>query len=174
MNQEGTTSSGDARVIEVFRHQMGAINYTVQANLAGIGHDQSLFQPQPAGNCLNWVLGHLLTVQQAAVELLGQEPPIDKARIEHYERASEPLTDPAEALPFEELLEAWNLAVERVDAGLATLDPQRLDDPAPFSPGNDPDETIGSLLSVTCFHQGYHAGQTGLLRRLVGEDNAIT
>lgn len=160
--------------IEVFRHQMGAINYTMQANLAGISHEQSLIQPQPAGNCLNWVLGHLLTVQAAAVELLGQERVIDRALIERYERASEPLEDAAEALPFEDLLAAWSLAAERVDAGLAAFDPRRLDDPAPFSPGNDPDETIGSLLSVTCFHQGYHAGQTGLLRRLVGEDNAIT
>lgn len=160
--------------IEVFRHQMGAINYTLRTNLAGISHEQSLIQPQPAGNCLNWVLGHLLTVQQATVELLGQESVIDEARIKHYERASEPLTDPTEALPFEELLEAWNLATERVDAGLAAFDPGGLGEPAPFSPGNDPDETIGSLLSVICFHQGYHAGQTGLLRRLVGEDNAIT
>lgn len=160
--------------IDVFRQQMGAINLTLQANLVGISHEQSLIQPQPAGNCLNWVLGHLLTVQVAAVELLGQEPVIDKARIERYERGSQPITDPAEALPSDELLAAWSLAAERVDAGLAAFDPQRLDEPAPFSPGNDPDETVGSLLSVICFHQGYHTGQTGLLRRLVGEDNAIT
>lgn len=160
--------------IDVFRQQMGAVNFTLQANLAGISHEQSLIQPQPAGNCLNWVLGHLLTVQVAAVDLLGQEPVIDKARIEHYERGSRPLEDVDDAVPFDDLLAAWNLAAERVDAGLAAFDSQRLDEPAPFSPGNDPEETMGSLLAVICFHQGYHAGQTGLLRRLVGEDNAIT
>ena len=39
--------------------------------------------------------------------------------------------------------------------------------------GNDPDETVGSLLSVVLFHQAYHAGQTAVLRRVAVKDGAI-
>lgn len=36
-------------------------NYmALQRNTAGLSHEDSLVQPQPAGNCLNWVLGHIL------------------------------------------------------------------------------------------------------------------
>jgi uncharacterized damage-inducible protein DinB len=43
----------------------------------------------------------------------------------------------------------------------------------PDSPTGDPDETLGSLLAVALFHQAYHAGQLGILRRIAGESGAI-
>ncbi len=68
---------------------------------------------------------------------------------------------------------AWDEATRRIDAGLAGLAPEALDQPAPHSPGNNPNETVRSLLSVTFFHQAYHAGQTGILRRIAGKEGAI-
>ena len=44
---------------------------------------------------------------------------------------------------------------------------------APFSPTDNPDETIGSLLAGLSFHEAYHAGQIGLLRRIVGKQGAL-
>lgn len=35
------------------------------------------------------------------------------------------------------------------------------------------DETMGSLLAAVLFHQAYHAGQLGILRRIAGESVAI-
>jgi uncharacterized damage-inducible protein DinB len=64
-------------------------------------------------------------------------------------------------------------AAERIDVGLADLTSEALDAPAPASPNNDPDETVRSLLALVSFHQAYHAGQTGLLRRIAGKDGAI-
>jgi hypothetical protein len=54
--------------------------------------------------------------------------------------------------------------------GLAT---KKLDEQAPHSPTNDPKETVRSLLASISFHQAYHAGQTGLLGRVVGKPGAI-
>jgi hypothetical protein len=31
----------------------------------------------------------------------------------------------------------------------------------------------GNCLAIVCFHQGYHAGQTAVLRRITGKDGAI-
>ncbi len=56
---------------------------------------------------------------------------------------------------------------------LASLSDENLAAAAPFSPRNDPDETVGSLLTLIAFHQAYHTGQTGLLRRVAGHDGAI-
>jgi hypothetical protein len=74
---------------------------------------------------------------------------------------------------FQELLAAFGKASERVDAGLAGLAPKKLDEPAPYSPTKNPRETVRSFLANISFHQAYHAGQTGLLRRIVGKPGAI-
>jgi uncharacterized damage-inducible protein DinB len=60
-----------------------------------------------------------------------------------------------------------------VDAGLSTLTAEAMGQPAPFSPSGNPDETVGSLVATVIFHQAYHSGQTGVLRRVSGKKGAI-
>ena len=38
----------------------------------------------------------------------------------------------------------------------------------------DPDDTVGSQLATFVFHECYHVGQTGVLRRVVGKSGVIT
>lgn len=159
--------------IEMLRHQARAIQRVVRLNLEGISHEESLIQPQPAGNCLNWVVGHLVSAYQSVFPLLGQKPGIGEERLKPYARHSSPLKDRAEALPLQELLVAFDQASERFDEGLASLDSKELGELAPHSPTNDPKETVRSLLASISFHQAYHAGQTGLLRRIAGKPGAI-
>ena len=159
--------------VEVFRHQAGMVRAVVQMNLEGVTHEESLLQPGPGGNCLNWVVGHLVNIYNGALPLLGQEPVLEKGAIERYARGSAPLRDPSEAMQLGELTAAWSAACDRVGAGLAGLTPEVLDRPAPFSPTNNPNETVRSLVSTVLFHQTYHAGQLGILRRLAGKPGAI-
>lgn len=159
--------------IENFRSQAQIVDYIVHRNLEDINHQESLRQPQPAGNCLNWVLGHLLFVYQQIFPLLGQDPVMGGGALDRYRRGSAPLVDPAEAVSWIELTAAWKEVARRVDAGLVGLSPETLDSPAPFSPSKNPNETVRSLLVLVFFHQAYHAGQAGLLRRLVGRNGTI-
>lgn len=168
-----TAAPGTAGEIESLRHQARMTHQVVRMNLEGITHEESLRGPEPAGNCLNWVVGHLVAIYGHVLPLLGQEPALDPPEVARYDRGSAPLTDPAEALPLERLLDAWDEASRRFDAGLAGLAPEALDRPAPFSPGNEPDETVRSLLVTVVYHQGYHSGQTGILRRTTGREGAI-
>jgi uncharacterized damage-inducible protein DinB len=160
------------RTIDTFRHQAGMIRAVVGMNLDGITHEESLTTPRPAGNSDNWVLGHILCIYNNFLPLLGQEPVMDREPLKRYDRGSPPL-DPARALPLDELRAGWEAAAERVDAGLAALDPDRLDQRAPFSPSGNPDETVRSLISTVMFHHAYHAGQLGILRRVAGKEGAI-
>lgn len=168
-----TAVSATMAEIEIFRGQARIIDQVLRLNLAEINHEESLIQPRPAGNCMNWVLGHLIFVYQRIFPLLGQEPVIAGNTLDRYRRGSAPLDGPAEALPWRDLTAAWNEVVNRVDAGLAGLSAETLDSPAPYSPAGNPDETVRSLLGTVLFHQAYHTGQAGLLRRLVGKKGAI-
>lgn len=168
-----TAAPGAVREIEVLRHQARLTHQVVRLNADGLTQEESLVQPQPGGNCLNWIVGHLVAIYDRALPLLGQEPVMAAGAMERYERGSPPLRDPADALPLAELLAAWDEASRRADAGLAGLTTEAMDRPAPFSPGGDPDETMRSLVSTVVFHQAYHAGQTGVLRRIAGREGAI-
>jgi uncharacterized damage-inducible protein DinB len=63
---------------------------------------------------------------------------------------------------------------ERLQAGLASLTPEALEQPMPGPDSNgELTETLRSLLTIILFHQIYHAGQMGVLRRIVGKPGAI-
>jgi len=169
----GSAMVATANEIEIFRDGARTTLNVLRTNLEGITHEESLVQPQPAGNCLNWVVGHLVCVYNNFLPLLKQEPVMSKDELKRYDRGSEPLRAPNQALQLSDLMQAMEKAVDRMDLGLANVPLSLLDAPAPASPRNNPHETVRSLLGLISFHQAYHAGQTGLLRRLIGKPGAI-
>ncbi len=168
-----TAASQTVSEVEVFRHQAHVTHEVVRLNVDGVTHEESLIQPAPGGNCLNWVVGHLVCIYDQTLPMLGQEPVMEKGALKRYDRGAPPLREPAEALQLGELMTAWKEATRRIDVGLAGLTSEVLERPAPHSPSDDAKETVRSLLSVTLFHQAYHAGQTGILRRIAGKEGAI-
>ena len=69
-----------------------------------------------------------------------------------------------------QLLIGWLFSLQ---AGLAGLTSDLLAAKAPFSPSQDEKETNGSLLAGLVFHEAYHNGQLGTLRRLSGAAGVI-
>jgi hypothetical protein len=159
--------------VRVLREQAKAIHGVLRANTEGITEADSLVQPQPGGNCLNWVVGHLMETWDMVLPLVGEEPVLGGTVLARYKRGSAELHEAGEALPLEKLLSACDEAAKRMDAGLAGLTEDKLDELAPFSPRKRADETVRSLLSLVMFHQAYHVGQSGLLRRIAGKEGKI-
>ncbi|HEX5715990.1 MAG TPA: DinB family protein [Thermoanaerobaculia bacterium] len=168
-----TAAASTVSEIEVFRHQAGMVQTVVRVNVDGLSQEESLIQPSPGGNCLNWVVGHLACIYNKVLPMVGQEPVMDAGALKRYDRGAPPIRDAAEALELRDLLAAFDKATERVVAGLASLSPEALDQKVPESPSGNPNETVRSLLSTIFFHQAYHAGQTGILRRIAGKEGAI-
>jgi uncharacterized damage-inducible protein DinB len=158
---------------QVLNYQMGLNRFTVQVNLQGLTHDDSLVQPTPGGNCLNWVLGHVVASRNAALGLLRKEAVWDEKWTQRYGRGAAPVTDARDAAPFDEIVAAFHEAQDRLTEGLNDITEERLAESAPFSPTNNPNETVGSLLAAIVFHEAYHLGQIGVLRRLIGKPGAV-
>ena len=91
-----TAAPATASAIEVFRHQAYIVDKVLQVNVKDLTHEESLIQPHPGGNCLNWVVGHLVCIYGEILPLLGQEP-VMKEALKRYARGSAPIEDPAEA-----------------------------------------------------------------------------
>lgn len=167
-----TAAKAELNEIAILRTQNRNTHWTVQANTEGLTHQESLIQPHPGGNCMNWVVGHLVCVYNNVLAELEHAQDLSEGKFKRYDRGSAPI-QASDALDFATLLRALQTSVDRFDAALQDLTPEALDAKAPFSPGNNPNETLRSLMGTIVFHQAYHAGQTGLLRRLAGKAGAI-
>ena len=139
------------------------------ANLEGITHEQSLAQPEPGGNCANWILGHLTNVQNGVMKLLGQSPVWES---EQLSRAGwDPITGQPQAIDWETLRNRFLGSRERRLAGVSALSESALTEQVPHPFGGT--TTRAELLNVLAFHQAYHTGQLAIARRIAGLEGAV-
>ncbi|HEY3155569.1 MAG TPA: hypothetical protein VGK76_02935, partial [Candidatus Eisenbacteria bacterium] len=74
---------------------------TAAANLKGVTPEQSLVQPSPGGNCANWILGHLMNVQNGVMGVLGEKPVWESGELARA--GDDPITGPANAIDWDTL-----------------------------------------------------------------------
>jgi len=147
-------------------------NHTiVTTNLKGITDEESRMLPQPGGNPMNWILGHIILVRQALLTKLGHAPLLAPASAEAYGRGSKPDSNLPERLS--DLLATYEKSQEQMDALFARITEEQLAGPAPFHPLGRAEASLATLLQKTVCHESYHAGQLGIGRRLVGKAGAI-
>src|SRR5215212_2117001 len=152
---------------ETLATQFGMNLYIANRNLEGITSEESLVRAVPTGNHINWLVGHVVAVRCALLPALHQEPVWGEETLRLYRHGSSGAVD-ADYLPFDEVVRAFHAAQERIFAGLGAVTEEELAAVAPFSPGGGP-ETLGSLLTKSTVHEGYHLGQTAILRRIIGK-----
>ncbi|MDH3733876.1 MAG: DinB family protein [Gemmatimonadota bacterium] len=154
--------------------QIGVTAYVLGKNLEGITHEDSLRHPSAGGNSLNWIVGHMADARNKLAIALTEEPVFSPVRLAMYDGTEEATYSADEALDFDELQACCQDAGEAVISALTNMDDEALSRPAPFSVTGNPDETVGSLASTFAFHDAYHAGQTGVLRRVCGHPGVLT
>jgi hypothetical protein len=154
-------------VSEVFAANLWVIKRQVE----GLSHEESLIQPPFRGNCLNWVLGHIVVGRNNALAYLGQEPLWGDAETELYATGSEPITSAGDAaLPLEDLVALLDQSQERLVAVLADLDPETWGKNVQQLGRERP---LGQAIAGLAWHETYHAGQTELLRQLAGKADKV-
>ena len=160
-------------LIQTLTIQYGYTGFVFAGNLKGLSEEDGLIQPPTGGNCLNWVAGHIVDSRGATLELLGQERPFPADKYARYGRGTDAVTVSKGTVPLGEMLADFAATGDGLKAGLAGLTSERLAEKAPFSPGNNEKETVGSLMVGLAFHESYHCGQLGVLRRMAGAEGII-
>lgn len=155
-------------LVKMFEFSFGAIN----RNLDGITDAESRIKP-PAGNSLNWVLGHIVVYRGTILRMLGEAPVIPDEQAVPYRRGSTP--SDADVLQDLATLRGYYAdSQQRLLPVLAAVSDDVLAEPVP-EPMNRPPLTgsVGDALLRLSYHESYHGGQIGLLRRIVGKEGAI-
>jgi hypothetical protein len=154
-------ASGFARNLEIIKMQT-----------EGLTNEQSLIQLPFRSNCLNWVVGHLLTNRCNILRLLEAEDIRPDVNLDHYERESEPVTGVGQGvLPLKELIKHLEDTQKRLEAVLEQETEQSLQRMATYR--DRPERTVASWILFLYFHDSYHVGQTEILRQAAGTDDKI-
>jgi len=153
-------------LIELFQTSHAVIH----RQLKDVTQEESLMQPPFRGNCLNWVVGHILTGRDDCLVFMGQNAVLTEEERERYKRGSEALTDPGKASPLDDLALKLDDSLERLVIGLSELSPEALQREVVFARKPGP---LGGVLAFLNWHEAYHVGQLELLRQLTGKNDQV-
>jgi uncharacterized damage-inducible protein DinB len=144
-------------------------HWIIKQQTQGLTHADSVLQLPFRGNCMNWVLGHLMDNRNLILAALGEPPALDEALAARYGRDSEPVTQADDAVAFEQLLAALDDSQDRILAALAGATAVTLS----TIHSEDRQTTRGDWIEFLHWHETYHVGQLEILRQLAGTDDKI-
>jgi uncharacterized damage-inducible protein DinB len=144
----------------------------IKMQTENLTHEQSLIQLPFRSNCLNWVVGHLLTNRCNILKLLEAEDIRPGVNLDHYERDSQPVTTDGEGvLPLDELIRHLEDTQKRLEAVLEQEDEESLQRKVSYR--DRPEQPVAFWLFFLYYHDSYHTGQTEILRQAAGTDDKI-
>ncbi len=145
--------------IEIIKIQISSNYKVISMNIEGITNEEAMIFPNGEANCLNWVLGHLIYIRNPLLNILGEEPVWNSEKFSCYNRGEIPLERKDKFVPFDELKSYLKVSQDRLESKLNIMES--------FN-----SEQIKDI-STLCFHEIYHSGQLGYLRRILGKSGAI-
>lgn len=151
---------------ETLTFYYGLTYNVIHQQIDGLTHADSLLQLPFRGNCLNWVLGHIVFSRGSVLTLLGENAPWTTEESDRYIRNSEPVTNEKDALPLEQLLNALEESQARILSRLREVSAEKL------ATVND-DETVAERIAFLQWHETYHVGQLEPLRQLAGKNDKV-
>jgi DinB superfamily len=156
---------------ESLKRMLSQDQYFVSANLDGVTPQQTLAELPGGANRINWILGHIVYWRNELLSLAGS-PTVWIGPGGEFYRGSpgerRPIVfDERQALPADLLLRDLDTMKTQLEERLSVMGP---DDLAAPGGGN---RTLGQTIAALLLHEAYHAGQLGVLRRVIGLQGAV-
>jgi hypothetical protein len=148
----------------------GATHRIIRLQTNGLTHADSLLQLPFRGNCLNWVLGHIVVGRDRVLRALGAPPVFSASETARYETGSEPISRDEQALSLDKLLTDLDTSQQRTEEALKQTSPETLAKVVDAGRGERP---LGEYLAGLHWHETYHTGQLEILRQLAGKNDAV-
>lgn len=139
----------------------------IQMQAKDLTQVDTLIQPQPGGNCMNWVLGHVLDSYINILDIIGGDRDTEVPDLSRYQRNSELIRgEGAGVLPLELLLENLEMVSRALSERLSMMTEADFDDEIELW-GHK--ARRGWWTFFFYFHNTYHIGQLEYLRNLAGK-----
>ena len=142
-------------------------NSLIARSLDGLSDEEVWAQPTGSGNPIAWLVGHLTETRAAMLAEMGV--PFDYGWTRAFKRGSA-LQDRT-GYPTREAIEAaWKATHAAMRDAFATVAPERLAAAASRSPVPGV-ENVADLIAFCGFHEAYHVGQIGFIRKQLGHSS---
>jgi hypothetical protein len=139
--------------------------FLLKPQVDGVTHAESLVQPPLQGNCMNWVIGHILAYRNRVLRILGLPPVFDEVTAARYARDSKPIKgDEAGIGIFEDMLEDLLASQEIVAAGIRALAPEVAQITHTYGQNT---MSAAEWMLFLMRHESYHVGNLEMLREVV-------
>ena len=127
-----------------------------------ITHQESIQPPIGGGNCVHWIVGHIVVARCNFLMLLDTSSIWDWPTCKLFVPGSVPTAEAANHICFSNLLMDLSRTQDQLLAALSGVAASDL-------AVTKDEETIGEHLAKYAAHEAYHAGQLGILRQGLGK-----
>ncbi|MCP4542844.1 MAG: DinB family protein [Chloroflexi bacterium] len=135
----------------------------IKQQIDRITHSDSVRQPPFDGNCINWILGHIVVARCNFLMMLDVPSIWGMTKCRRYIPGSAPVTGIDDATPFDSLLADLDRTQDQLVTALSRVSAKDLDTVKD-------DQSIGEHLISYHAHESYHLGQFELLRQLLSKE----
>ena len=97
-------------LVELLANGFEGNTWVINQEVEGLIYAESLIQPPYHGNCLNWVVGHIVQSRCRVLDLLGEPSIWDDVQRARYASGSDPVTGEGEN--FSRLRPCWLTSTE--------------------------------------------------------------
>ena len=138
--------------------------WMIHDHVDGVSEEESLLQLPFEANCLNWILGHIVSRRNSALEALGLEGLWDSGTAARYKTGSEPIREAAGARRFPDLLVDLDRSQQALAGALSEATEASLPQIVENDRGAKP---AVEHLEGFHWHETYHIGQLDILQAFI-------
>ena len=136
-------------------------SYTlIKTQVEGLNEAESLVQPPGGGNCINWILGHLIVARCNFLTMLDASSVWEMERCRRYIPGSAPVTSADDTLS----IEIMRSDLDRTQNDLLSALVQATVESLQIISG---EKTKCEHLLIYNIHEAFHGGQLEILRQVL-------
>ena len=135
-------------------------NYVINLSVADLSDAVARKRTRSDGPSILWTIGHLMDSRHKALKLLGKDA-VNKWAADYGSKAA---TDGSNYPSLAAMLEEWNALHASLEAACAAAPADYLDRALPGA-GPHGEEKIRDKVAFLAWHEGYHTGVIGAIRR---------
>jgi len=139
-------------------------NMIIQRFVGGINHEESVMQLPFEHNCMNWILGHIVTNRSHVLETIGVAHNWQAEVRELYHTGTPPVTPEGPSIQFETLIAYLEESVELLESGLENASEAWLEENHSNYRG---EKTRYEHITGFHWHESFHLGQLEILKAFI-------
>lgn len=139
-------------------------NLIINRFVGGISHEESVLGLPFEHNCMNWILGHIVTNRSHVLETVGAMHSWQKEVRELYQTDTPPVTPESPSIHFKTLITYLNESVDLLENSLENVTHEWLDEKHNNYRG---EKTRYEHIIGFHWHESFHLGQLEILKAYI-------